>query len=549
MSNFAAGKKVEGLNGRVVYRSNNNANANGGLVYSNANNASSNSSTNIGTRLTLRTIFASNGRKQSHPCYGDVSPVYMREIRASATASLMESRNISKSPEGMDIQLPLDNLIPEIVSDENMFESFDYVVWHLEHKKQREKYKPHRESIVRELQQQISDGSFRITRNDVSDIHVADGPKERDCQAPTVKKRVGVHAIMVIVEKYTYPTLIKNTAASIKGRGMHWMHHVIEEDLKNVPEYMRFFYQNDIEHFYDNISQDRMKTVVREYVSDPILLPMLDSFITLLPNGLSKGLRSSQCFANLYLSPVDHEMQKHVKYYVLQTEDGEEVRYLYDRYMDDTVFWSDNKKELWRLRDIYVQEVGKLGLKVKPSEAVRPVEVGLDHLGYIQYEDFSLIRKRTKQKAARHLAKVKSRIRRQELIGSFKGMACHADCKHLFHILTGKYMKKFSEMGVSYTPEDGKKRFPGKVVRLGSLQNKEIEIHDYEKDVTTSQGDGRYLVSFRDKKSGEWAKFFTASEEMKQILDKVSDIEDGFPFETVIESEVFDGNKVKYCFT
>ena len=547
MSNFAAEKQVEVPNGRAVHRSNNNAN--GGLVYSNANNASSNSNTNIGTRLTLRAT-ARNGREQSHPCYGDVSPEYMRGDRASATASAMvESRNISKGPEGMDIQFPHDNLVPEIVSDENMFESFDYVISHLEHEKQREKYRPHRESIVRQLQVEIGDGSFRITREDVSDIHVTDGPKERDCQAPKVKKRIGIHAIMVIVEKYTYPTLIKNTAASIKGRGMHWLHHIIEEDLANVPEQMAFYYQNDIEGFYDNISQDRMKAVIREYISDAILLPMLDNFITLLPKGLSKGLRSSQCYANLYLSPVDHEMIKHVKSYVLQTEDGEEVRYLYDRYMDDTVFWSDNKKELWRLRDIYVAEVGKLGLRVKPSEAVRPIDVGLDHLGYVQYEDFSQIRKRTKQKAARHLTKVKSRKRRQELIGSFKGMACHADCKHLFHILTGKYMKKFSEMGVSYTQEDGKKRFPGKVVRLGSLQNKEIEIHDYEKDVTTSQGDGRYLVSFRDKKSGEWAKFFTASEEMKQILDKVSDIEDGFPFETVIESEVFDGNKVKYCFT
>ena len=110
-------------------------------------------------------------------------------------------------------------------------------------------------------------------------------------------------------------------------------------------------------------------------------------------------------------------------------------------------------------------------------------------------------------------------------------------------------MKKFSEMGVTYTPDDGKKRFPGKVVRLSTLQNKEIEIHDYEKDITTTQGDGRYLVSFKDKKSGEWGKFFTASEEMKQILDKVSDIEEGFPFETIIESQVFDGNKVKYSFT
>lgn len=36
---------------------------------------------------------------------------------------------------------------------------------------------------------------------------------------------------------------------------------------------------------------------------------------------------------------------------------------------------------------------------------------------------------------------------------------------------------------------------------------------------------------------------------MKQILDKASDIEDCFQFTTVIESEVFDGNKVKYRFT
>lgn len=110
-------------------------------------------------------------------------------------------------------------------------------------------------------------------------------------------------------------------------------------------------------------------------------------------------------------------------------------------------------------------------------------------------------------------------------------------------------MKKFSEMGITYTPADGKKRFPGKVMRLGAIQNKEIEIHDYQDDMTTSHGDGRYLVSFRDKATGEWAKFFTSSEEMKNILDQVSNIEDGFPFETIIESEVFDGNKVRYKFT
>ena len=75
-----------------------------------------------------------------------------------------------------------------------------------------------------------------------------------------------------------------------------------------------------------------------------------------------------------------------------------------------------------------------------------------------------------------------------------------------------------------------------------------IEIHDYERDVKTSQGEGRYLVSFRYVQSGMWSKFFTASDEMKNILDQINEI-DGFPFETTIVSERYDGNKTKYKFT
>lgn len=444
-----------------------------------------------------------------------------------------------------DIRFPLDNLIPEIISEENMGESFDYVISHLEHPRQREMYRPKRLTIIESLRREIGAGSFRIVRSDVRDLHVTEGYKERDVQAPTVVKRVGIHAIMVVIEKYTYPTLIKNTAASIKGRGMHWLHHVVEEDLTNAPEQSQYYYQNDIHHYYDSIDQVRMMQIIRKYVSDPILLPILDSFITLMPQGLSKGLRSSQCFANLYLNEVDHEMLKYVKHY---EKDGE-THYLYYRYCDDTVMLASTKKELWELRNIHVAAVARLGLEVKPSEAVRPLDVGLDFLGYVHYGTHSLLRKRIKQKAARKLAKVKSRKRRQEIIGSFKGMACHADCKHLFYKLTNQKMKKFSEMGVSYTPADGKKRFPGKTMRLGAIVNKTIEVHDYETGINTSQGEDRYVVSFRDKQTGDRGKFFTASEEMKNILDQISDIEDGFPFETTIVSEVFDGGKVKYKFS
>nr|DAV37218.1 MAG TPA: hypothetical protein [Caudoviricetes sp.] len=445
----------------------------------------------------------------------------------------------------MEIKYPIDNLLYEILSDNNLYESFDYVVSHLENKSQRDKYRPEKDKIIEILKQEIGQGLFRITMADVKNIHVKDGPKERDCQAPTVIKRIGCHAIMVIFEKYVYPSLIKNSAASIKGKGMHWLHHIIEEDIANNSDNMTYFYKCDIKGFYDNISQELIKKDVRRYTSDKLLLQMLDSFITLMPSGLSKGLRSSQCLANIHLSNIDHLMCSIVGNYML----NDEKRFMYYRYCDDITIFSADKKELWKFRDILHGELAKLGLSIKPNEAVRPLNTGLDFLGFVNYGTYSLLRKRTKQNAARKLSKVKSRKRRQEIIGAFKGMACHADCKHLFYILTNQRMKKFSEMGITYTPADGKKRFPGKMMRLSAIQNKTIEIHDYESNVTTEHGEDRYIVSFRDPKTQEWGKFFTASEEMKAILDQISDIEDGFPFETIIESEVFDGNKIKYKFT
>lgn len=66
-----------------------------------------------------------------------------------------------------DIKFPLDNLIPEIVSEENMGESFDYVISHLEHPRQREMYRPKRLTIIESLRREIGAGSFRIVRSDV----------------------------------------------------------------------------------------------------------------------------------------------------------------------------------------------------------------------------------------------------------------------------------------------------------------------------------------------------------------------------------------------
>ena len=223
------------------------------------------------------------------------------------------------------------------------------------------------------------------------------------------------------------------------------------------------------------------------------------------------------------------------------------IRHFY-RYCDDGRVLCGNKQENWLAHGIVHEQVEKIDLEIKKNERVFPSAQGIDFLGYVTFNgSYSLLRKRVKKKYARKLHKVKSRKRRRELIASFYGMAKHACCRNLFYKLTGKKMKSFKDLNVAYKPEDGKKRFAGAVVSIRELVNLPIVVKDFEVGVKTSQGEDRCVVSI--EQNGEPKKFFTNSEEMKNILQQVSEMPDGFPFETTIKAETFGKGRTKYIFT
>ena len=199
------------------------------------------------------------------------------------------------------------------------------------------------------------------------------------------------------------------------------------------------------------------------------------------------------------------------------------------------------------IREIIHSQVNQIDLEIKPNERVFPVDEGIDFLGYVIYPDHVAIRKRIKQKFARKMHEVKSRKRRRELIASFYGMTKHADCNRLFNKLTGKTMRSFKDLNVSYKPADGKKRFPGSVVSIRELVNLPIIVKDFELSIKTEQGEDRCIVSI--EQNGEAKKFFTNSEEMKNILQQISELPDGLPFETTIRTETFGKGRTKYVFS
>ena len=556
IENISQTKRAECPNGRCVGRSNNNANANGGLSYSNANNASSNSNANDGCRLTTK---CSSGKAfpgaHRHPATGLVKATAGGEGQEPRQkhSTGVESGNMTEAPEGAlldvpfmednfepiaeGITYPVSNLIQEIISDENMSESFDYVINHLEHKSQREKYRQKKERYIRVAKKRIGDGSYRIRREGIKEIEVDDGNKRRRVQVTTVFDRFCCHSVMVVVEAYCYPSLITNAAASVKNRGTHWLHARIEQDINAVPDMCASYCQTDGTKFYDNIDQEIMKDVLRQYISDFLLLPILFDFVTLLEKGLSKGLRSSQVFANLYMTRIDYIMTMEAEKYVLEHDDGtEELRVLYYRYMDDAYWFGPDHKTCWRLFSIYNAECAKQHVIVKHNYAVRPLSEGFDALGYEMFPTapgvgkktgkwcYSRVRKRIKVKFARRMARVKSRSRRQKLIAAFNGVANHADARHLQRILIPKkYMATLSELGLpAYVPKDGKKRFSCQQKRFGEIVNRPIIVLDFETGVKTQNG-LRTLVLFHFEGETTEYKFFTASEEMTFNLQAMKD--------------------------
>ena len=157
----------------------------------------------------------------------------------------------------------------------------------------------------------------------------------------------------------------------------------------------------------------------------------------------------------------------------------------------------------------------------------------MDFLGYvIGYDGSVRIRKHIKQRFARRWKHVRSRRRRRELIGSFYGVAKHAHARHLFRKLTGLDMTTFAELGFVYQ-HDGKKEFAAEPLRLSRLANKQVTVKDFETDIRTREGDGRYLVLVEHDNRDY--KFFTNSQKMKAALDFALE-RNALPFECTIEN-------------
>ncbi len=242
---------------------------------------------------------------------------------------------------------------------------------------------------------------------------------------PYFPDRIVHHAVMQVVGPLWTRTLIADTYACIRGRGIHKGARRIRQALRDE-DGTRYCLKCDVKQFYPSVNPDILKAILRRKIKDKDLLWLLDEIIDSAP-GLPIGNYLSQHFGNLYLSGMDHWLKERKR-----------CRYYY-RYCDDLVVLHGSKPFLHDLRrqiEAYLQV--RLALELKNTWQVFPVAArGIDFLGYRFFPHYTLARKSIATRFKRKTRRIRKKGRGMEpaqvvnSLMSYYGWFKHADCHHL----------------------------------------------------------------------------------------------------------------------
>jgi retron-type reverse transcriptase len=240
---------------------------------------------------------------------------------------------------------------------------------------------------------------------------------------PFFPDRIIHHAIVQVCGPIWIKSFIRDTYASIPGRGIH---DGVRRIKRIMPQCEGWYaLKCDITKFYPSVDHTILKTLLRKQIKDKPLLRLFDTIIDSAP-GIPIGNYLSQYFGNIILSPFDQwiKHKKKIKYYF--------------RYCDDFVVIAKDKRYLHELRIEIEAKLNELKLRLKGNWQVFPVsDRGIDFLGYRFWPHKTLIRRTTIQRFKERL-KIKrmtlnEAIRLAHVTGSFKGWLRYADSARLIN--------------------------------------------------------------------------------------------------------------------
>lgn len=211
-------------------------------------------------------------------------------------------------------------------------------------------------------------------------------PKQRKICAAPFAERLVHHALMNVCHPYFDKQLIHTIYASRLEKGVY---SAIQRATKAITQ-IEYSAKLDVRKYYDSIKHNVLKSKLRRMFKDVWLLQtfdkIIDSYQVTEGCGLPIGNLTSQYFANLYLSDLDHKAK----------EEWHAVEYI--RYMDDILIFAHTKAELKKIiGNITSFAQNSLGLTLKPP-IIREKKNGQSFLGYKLYPYYYRLSGRSKRR-------------------------------------------------------------------------------------------------------------------------------------------------------
>jgi len=297
-------------------------------------------------------------------------------------------------------------------------------------------------------------------------------PKERVVMTNAFKDKVVQHSLCDnVLEPAFSKSFIRDNYASQRGRGTH-------DGLYRLEEFMRSYYFSrkaqaeresreeglprlspaeyadgwvlkcDVSKYFYSIRHEPLKRMVRRFITDPDVLWLIDLIIDSTPDpGIPIGNQTSQWFAVMYLSGLDHFIKEKLK-----------IKY-YGRYMDDFFLIHEDKAYLQYCKKEIEKYVAGLGLSLNNKTNIFPLRNGIDFLGFHTYltETGKVIRKVRRSSKSNEQKKLKKQRylldsgkitlkQVEQSYGSWRSHAEKGNCYHLIREMDELFMNLFPEI-------------------------------------------------------------------------------------------------------
>lgn len=191
----------------------------------------------------------------------------------------------------------------------------------------------------------------------------------------------------------------------------------------------------DVRKYFYRINHDVLKSQLRRLIKDRDVLWLLDMIVDSTEGpGIPIGNHTSQWFAILYLSDMDHMIKERLG-----------IKY-YGRYMDDFYLIHEDRAYLQFCLEEIRRFLVPMGLELNQKTAIFPLSQGIDFLGFRTYltDSGKVVRKvrresknriRRKIKKFRHLVD-EGRVDFDTVLQSYNSWTGHADHGNSYHLIS-----------------------------------------------------------------------------------------------------------------